>query len=87
MKRLAVVLFLLAVWACPGMLHASLRHPKPRKATYHHVVGHPHTRHYTEKAQRHRVVRHVRVKHYTRKAKAHKSARHAHPKRRKVGHW
>ena len=86
MKRLAIVLFLLAVWACPGMLHASPRHAKPRKATFHHVVGHPHTRHYTQKAQRHKVVKHHHVRHYTRKAHEHKSARHAHKKHKKVGH-
>ena len=80
MKRLAFVLFLLAVWACPGMLHASFRHKAQRKVVPHHVVSHPHTRHYTRKAQPHRVVRHVRVRHYTRKAKVHKSAHHAHKK-------
>ena len=86
MKRLAVVLFLLAVWACPGTLHASLWHNASRKAARHPVVGHPHTRHYTQKAQPHKVVNQQQhVKHYTQKANVHKSARHAHPKRKKVG--
>jgi len=85
MKRLAVVLFLLAAWACPGMLHASSLHPKPRKATPHHTAGHASARHYTEKAQRHAVVQRVPVGHYTRKAHVDRAARHAHKKHKKVG--
>ncbi len=86
MKRLAVVLFALTLWVCPAMLHASPRHVKPRAATRHHVVGHPRTRHYTQRAQRHAVVRPVRVRHYTHKAHVDKAARHAHRKHRKIGH-
>lgn len=86
MKRLPFVLFSLVIWVCPGMLHASPRHAKPRKATHHQLVGHPHTRHYTQKADYHRVVKHQRVRHYARKAHVDKAARHAHKKARKVGH-
>lgn len=83
MKRLAVVLFALAVWACPGMLHASLWHKVQPKAAHHAVVGQPYTRHYTRKAQPHAVVRPVIVRHYTRKAHVEKVPRHKH---KKVGH-
>jgi hypothetical protein len=83
MKRLAIALFALAVWACPAMLHASLWHKTQPKVAKHHVVGHPSTRHYTRKVQRHLVVRHESVRHYTYRANGHKSA---HKKHRKVGH-
>lgn len=88
MKRLAIVLFALVVWACPGMLHASLWHKAQPKVTRHHTVGHPYTRHYTQRAQRHQVVRPQHVRRYTRKAHANKAARHLHKahKHKKVGH-
>lgn len=86
MKRLAVLLFALAIWVCPGMLHASLGHKTHSKVVRHHAVGHPHTRHYTQKAQKHRVAR-QRVYHYTRKAHVDKAARRLHHKKHKnVGH-
>lgn len=85
MKRLAIALFALTVWAGPAMLHASLWHKTQPKVTKHHVVGHPSTRHYTRKAQRHLVVRHEYVRRYTYEANVHKSARHAHKKHKKVG--
>jgi hypothetical protein len=77
MKRLAAVLFALAIWVSPGMLHASLFHKTHTKVVRHPVVSHPRTRHYTRKAQQHRVVRH-RVRHYTRKAHFNKAARRLH---------
>ena len=86
MKRLAVVLFALAIWVCPGMLHASLWHKAQRKVTHHAVVGHPHTRHYTQRSQRHSVVKPQHGRYYTQKAQTHKAASHAHKKHKKVGH-
>lgn len=89
MKRLAVVLFALAIWVCPGMLHASLGHKTKSRVENHHVVGHPRTRHYTRKAQRHAVVKQRRVRHYTRKAHTDKAARRlhkAHKKHKKTHH-
>lgn len=87
MRRLAVLLFLLAVWASPEMLHASLWHKAQPKAQRHHVVRHPRTRHYTRKAQSHLVVRHHYVRHYTLKAHEDKAARHLHKahKHKKTG--
>lgn len=86
MKRLAVVLFLIAVWACPGTIQASLWHKAQRKAPRHHIVGHPHTRHYAQRSQRHYTVKRQHVRRYTNKAHVDKSARHAHKKHKKVGH-
>lgn len=86
MKRLAFFLFLIAVWACPGTLHASLWHKAHRKAPRHHVVGHPHTRHYAQRSQRHNTVKPWHARHYTNKAHADKAARHAHKKHKKTGH-
>jgi hypothetical protein len=91
MKRLAIALLALVVWACPGMLHASIRHTRHTahpKVVRHHVARRPRVRHYTERAQRHRVVRTRYPRHYTRKARPHKKARRlrkAH-RHKKVGH-
>lgn len=85
MKRLAALLFALAIWVSPGMLHASLGHKTHTKVVRHHAVSHPRTRHYTRKAQKHQVTR-QRVHHYTRKANFNKAARRLHKAHKKAHH-